>query len=243
MSRAAERAGQAALVRPSLGLRQCVGLRRGHAGPGDVVSLARSRRALHRQGFYNPRSQNPACACARGSTSRGRRFIRGGSRGARGPRPPRPAVGPARTSIGSSTARGGPARPGRRRVRRHRGRRRSRDARHRPCAQRRGISTRSRRSWAPDGVRAGPESYASWRGCDASRGSPAASPRATACAVVEDGIGLEVEPLVGRKTGMFIDQRETRAGSRPSREGARVLDVTPTRAGSGSPRRAPARPR
>lgn len=43
-------------------------------------------------------------------------------------------------------------------------------------------------------------------------------------AVVENGIRLEVEPLSGQKTGMFIDQRETRARVGALARGARVLD-------------------
>ncbi len=43
--------------------------------------------------------------------------------------------------------------------------------------------------------------------------------------VVEDGIALEVEPLSGQKTGMFIDQRETRARVGALARGARVLDL------------------
>jgi 23S rRNA (cytosine1962-C5)-methyltransferase len=42
--------------------------------------------------------------------------------------------------------------------------------------------------------------------------------------VVENGIALEVEPLVGQKTGMFIDQRETRARVGELAKGARLLD-------------------
>jgi 23S rRNA (cytosine1962-C5)-methyltransferase len=43
-------------------------------------------------------------------------------------------------------------------------------------------------------------------------------------AVVENGIRLDVEPLSGQKTGMFIDQRETRARVGALARGARVLD-------------------
>ena len=42
---------------------------------------------------------------------------------------------------------------------------------------------------------------------------------------MEDGIALEVEPLSGQKTGMFIDQRETRARVGALAKGARVLDL------------------
>ena len=41
---------------------------------------------------------------------------------------------------------------------------------------------------------------------------------------LEDGIRLEVEPLGGQKTGMFIDQRENRARVGQLARGARVLD-------------------
>jgi 23S rRNA (cytosine1962-C5)-methyltransferase len=41
---------------------------------------------------------------------------------------------------------------------------------------------------------------------------------------VEDGIRLEIEPLSGQKTGMFIDQRETRIRVGQLSRGARVLD-------------------
>jgi 23S rRNA (cytosine1962-C5)-methyltransferase len=41
---------------------------------------------------------------------------------------------------------------------------------------------------------------------------------------LEDGIRLEVEPLAGQKTGMFIDQRETRMRVGALARGARVLD-------------------
>ena len=43
--------------------------------------------------------------------------------------------------------------------------------------------------------------------------------------VREDGIALDVEPLSGQKTGMFIDQRETRARVGALARGARVLDL------------------
>jgi 23S rRNA (cytosine1962-C5)-methyltransferase len=42
--------------------------------------------------------------------------------------------------------------------------------------------------------------------------------------VIENDIKLEIEPLSGQKTGMFIDQRETRARVGALARGARVLD-------------------
>ena len=47
---------------------------------------------------------------------------------------------------------------------------------------------------------------------------------ATSVACLEDGIKLEVEPLGGQKTGMFLDQRENRARVGQLARGARVLD-------------------
>jgi 23S rRNA (cytosine1962-C5)-methyltransferase len=46
----------------------------------------------------------------------------------------------------------------------------------------------------------------------------------TTAPVVENGIKLEVDPLSGQKTGMFLDQRETRARVAALASGARVLD-------------------
>jgi len=43
-------------------------------------------------------------------------------------------------------------------------------------------------------------------------------------AVVEDGLRFEIEPLSGQKTGMFIDQRETRQRVGALARGARMLD-------------------
>src|SRR6185369_7593392 len=42
--------------------------------------------------------------------------------------------------------------------------------------------------------------------------------------VLENGVALDVEPLSGQKTGMFIDQRETRARVGSLARGARLLD-------------------
>jgi 23S rRNA (cytosine1962-C5)-methyltransferase len=46
----------------------------------------------------------------------------------------------------------------------------------------------------------------------------------TSVSCLEDGIQLEVEPLVGQKTGMFLDQRENRIRVGQLARGARVLD-------------------
>src|SRR5881394_1864748 len=66
-----------------------------------------------------------------------------------------------------------------------------------------------------------------WRcRCGARRSTTRWRPSASrgAVEVVENGIALEVEPLGGQKTGMFIDQRETRARVASLARGARVLD-------------------
>jgi 23S rRNA (cytosine1962-C5)-methyltransferase len=49
-------------------------------------------------------------------------------------------------------------------------------------------------------------------------------PSAARVPCLEDGIALEVEPLGGQKTGMFVDQRESRMRVGALARGARVLD-------------------
>jgi len=66
-------------------------------------------------------------------------------------------------------------------------------------------------------------SYADLEGFQAvSRVARGESRASVAC--LEDGIKLEVEPLGGQKTGMFLDQRENRARVGQLARGARVLD-------------------
>jgi len=69
-----------------------------------------------------------------------------------------------------------------------------------------------------------PASYAELEGFAAGSRVARGQSRA-AVEIVEDGIALEVEPLSGQKTGMFIDQRETRARVGALARGARVLDL------------------
>ena len=69
-----------------------------------------------------------------------------------------------------------------------------------------------------------PPSYAELEGFAPASRVARGTPRASV-SVLEDGIALEVEPLSGQKTGMFIDQRETRARVGALARGARVLDV------------------
>ena len=69
-----------------------------------------------------------------------------------------------------------------------------------------------------------PASYAELEGYAAGSRIARGASRATV-PVLENGVALEVEPLGGQKTGMFIDQRETRARVASLARGARVLDV------------------
>jgi 23S rRNA (cytosine1962-C5)-methyltransferase len=69
-----------------------------------------------------------------------------------------------------------------------------------------------------------PTSYAELEGFAGGSRVARGEPRASV-PVLEDGIALEVEPLSGQKTGMFIDQRETRARVGALARGARVLDL------------------
>jgi 23S rRNA (cytosine1962-C5)-methyltransferase len=69
-----------------------------------------------------------------------------------------------------------------------------------------------------------PAAYADLEGFAAGSRVARGASRASV-SVVENGVALEVEPLSGQKTGMFIDQRETRARVAALAKGARVLDV------------------
>ena len=69
-----------------------------------------------------------------------------------------------------------------------------------------------------------PASYAELEGYAAGARVARGASR-TSVPVIENGVALEVEPLSGQKTGMFIDQRETRARVAALARGARVLDV------------------
>src|ERR1700743_49238 len=64
----------------------------------------------------------------------------------------------------------------------------------------------------------------SWKGSPAARGGRRGRRRAP-LEVGKEGSALEVEPLSGQKTGMFIDQRETRARVGALARSARVLDL------------------
>ena len=66
-------------------------------------------------------------------------------------------------------------------------------------------------------------SYAELEGFQAVSRVARGTSRATV-ACLEDGLRLEVEPLSGQKTGMFVDQRENRIRVGQLARGARVLD-------------------
>jgi 23S rRNA (cytosine1962-C5)-methyltransferase len=66
-------------------------------------------------------------------------------------------------------------------------------------------------------------SYAELEGFSATSRVARGQPR-TQIACLEDGILLEIDPLSGQKTGMFIDQRENRIRVGALAQGARVLD-------------------
>jgi len=68
-----------------------------------------------------------------------------------------------------------------------------------------------------------PAAYAELEGFAAGTRVARGASRASV-AVVENGVALEVEPLGGQKTGMFIDQRETRARVASLARGTRMLD-------------------
>jgi 23S rRNA (cytosine1962-C5)-methyltransferase len=67
------------------------------------------------------------------------------------------------------------------------------------------------------------QSYAELEGFAATSRVVRGAPR-TQVSCLEDGIRLEVEPLSGQKTGMFVDQRETRVRVGALARDARVLD-------------------
>jgi 23S rRNA (cytosine1962-C5)-methyltransferase len=90
-----------------------------------------------------------------------------------------------------------------------------------------------RRAWLVEALEAelGPvtifevaaQSYAELEGFTATSRVVKGAPR-TSVSCLEDGVRLEVEPLSGQKTGMFIDQRENRVRVGVLARGARVLD-------------------
>jgi 23S rRNA (cytosine1962-C5)-methyltransferase len=189
----------------------------GEVAPGDAVSLTDHDGRLIGRGFYNPRSQIPVRLATRIDEPLNDAFLRGRVARALGLRR-RLGLPSERTSIYRLINSEGDDLPGlvvdvygagvqittlgmseRRRDLTPRGR-------------------AARRSELAPAAYADLEGFAA--GSRVARGASTAS-----VAVIENGVALEVEPLSGQKTGMFIDQRETRARVATLARGARVLDV------------------
>jgi 23S rRNA (cytosine1962-C5)-methyltransferase len=201
----------------------------GEAGPGDAVALVDHDGRLIGRGLYNPRSQIPVRLCTRRDEPIDAAFFRKAVARARGLRArlglPSPAGAPvaAATNVYRLVNSEGDELPGlvvdvyd--------------DA---AVAQITTLGMSQRKGEIFDALEAelgvrtifesSPAGYAELEGFSpASRVARGASrPTVTG---VEDGLRLEVEPLGGQKTGMFIDQRDTRIRVGQLARGARVLD-------------------
>jgi 23S rRNA (cytosine1962-C5)-methyltransferase len=194
----------------------------GDPAPGDVVALADHDGRLIGRGFYNPRSQIPVRLCTRADETVDAAFLRARIARARAARQRLGLPGP-ETNVYRLVNSEGDDLPGL--VVDVYG-----DA---AVAQITTLGIALRRDEIYDaleaelGVRSifeiAPAAYAELEGfAAASRVARGASRGLVP--VVENGIKLEVEPLSGQKTGMFIDQRETRARVGGLARGARVLD-------------------
>ena len=195
----------------------------GDPAPGDVVSLADHDGRFIGRGFYNPRSQIPVRLCTRADEVVDAAFFRARIKGARAARA-RLGLPSERTTVYRLVNSEGDDLPGL--VVDVYG-----DA---AVAQITTLGIANRKGEIFDGLEAelgvktiyeiAPPSYAELEGFAGGSRVARGQPRAT-LEVVEDGIALEVEPLSGQKTGMFIDQRETRARVGALARGARVLDL------------------
>jgi 23S rRNA (cytosine1962-C5)-methyltransferase len=194
----------------------------GDAGPGDVVSLTDHDGRLIGRGFYNPRSQIPVRLCTRADAPVDAAFFRGRIAAAKALRR-RLALPSAATTIYRLVNSEGDDLPGlvidifd--------------DA---AVAQITTVGISQRKAEIYDALEAelgvrtifetSPAGYADLEGFVATSRVARGDSRPTVGGV-EDGIRLEVEPLSGQKTGMFIDQRETRMRVGQLARGARVLD-------------------
>jgi 23S rRNA (cytosine1962-C5)-methyltransferase len=195
----------------------------GEAAPGDVVALLDHDGRFIGRGFYNPRSQIPVRLCTRADEAIDAAFFRKRIAQARVARA-RLGLPSERTTAYRLVNSEGDDLPGL--VVDVYG-----DA---AVAQITTLGIAARRAEIFDALEAelgvktlfeiSPPSYAELEGfAPASR--VARGTARSSVAVLEDGIALEVEPLSGQKTGMFIDQRETRARVETLARGARVLDV------------------
>jgi 23S rRNA (cytosine1962-C5)-methyltransferase len=194
----------------------------GEPAPGDVVSLADHDGRLIGRGFYNPRSQIKVRLCTRADETVDAAFLRARIVRARAARA-RLGLPSAETNVYRLVNSEGDDLPGL--VVDVYG-----DA---AVAQITTLGIAMRREEIFDALEAelgvrtifeiAPASYADLEGFAAASRVARGESRGLV-PVVENGIALEVEPLSGQKTGMFIDQRETRARVGGLARGARVLD-------------------
>ncbi len=195
----------------------------GEPAAGDVVSLVDHDGRLIGRGFYNPRSQIPIRLCTRADEPVDAAFFRKRIQRARAARSRLGLPSESTTAYRLINSEGDDL-PGL--VVDVYG-----DA---AVAQVTTLGIANRRNEIFDALEAelpiktlfeiSPASYAELEGfAPASRVARGA--QRTSIPVLENGIALEVEPLSGQKTGMFIDQRETRARVGTLARGARVLDV------------------
>ena len=194
----------------------------GEAGPGDVVSLVDHDGRLIGRGFYNPRSQIPVRLCTRNEAPIDAAFFRARIAAAKALRR-RLELPRSSTSIYRLVNSEGDDLPGL-----------VIDIYDDAAVAQittLGISQRKTEIYdaleAELGVRtifeSSPSGYAELEGfVGASRVARGES--RPMVGGLEDGIRLEIEPLAGQKTGMFIDQRETRMRVGTLARGARVLD-------------------
>jgi 23S rRNA (cytosine1962-C5)-methyltransferase len=194
----------------------------GACGPGDIVSLCDHDGRLIGRGFYNPRSQIPVRLCTRKDEPVNAAFFRGRIQRARALRT-RLGLPSATTTIYRLVNSEGDDLPGL--VVDVFG-----DA---VVVQISTLAISQRRAEIFDALEAelapksiyevSPAGYADIEGFMAQSRVARGDSRPTV-AGLEDGIQLEIEPLSGQKTGMFIDQRETRIRVGQLARGARVLD-------------------
>jgi 23S rRNA (cytosine1962-C5)-methyltransferase len=195
----------------------------GEVAPGDAVSLTDDAGRFIGRGFYNPRSQIPVRLCTRADEPLDDAFLRGRIARAVALRA-RLGLPSDRTSIYRLVNSEGDDLPGL--VVDVYG-----DA---AAVQLTTLGLAERRAAIFDALEAelqcktifevAAASYAELEGF-ASTSRVARGDSRASVAGLEDGIRLEVEPLSGQKTGMFIDQRETRARVGALAKGARVLDA------------------
>jgi 23S rRNA (cytosine1962-C5)-methyltransferase len=194
----------------------------GEVAPGDGVSLCDHDGRLIGRGFYNPRSQIPVRLCTRADEALDAAFFRARIARARGLRA-RIGLPSERTTIYRLVNSEGDDLPGL--VVDVYG-----DA---AVAQITTLGMSERRAAIFESLEAelgsqtifevSASAYAELEGFAAVSRVARGASRATVGGL-EDGIRLEVEPLSGQKTGMFIDQRETRVRVGALARGARVLD-------------------